>query len=284
MLLELLTALPLALPVDTPARPPARTPAQRSDSAIVYHGRAGQLTIQAPRIDADIAIDGRLDEPVWQHAAVLADFSQYMPVDGLPAEDSTQVLVWYSPEAIYFGIRARERHGPVHATLADRDKIDGEDFVQILLDTFHDGRHAFVFGVNPLGIQSDGIRSEGAINAGNGADQTGLDLSPDFVWQSHGRVTADGYEVEIRIPFSSFRYPEAGEHVWGLQFDRHTQHNGYEETWTPARKASASFIAQEGTLRGITGITHGQVLEATTGSTRAATPSASRRRSSSAWA
>jgi hypothetical protein len=261
MLLELLTALPLLLPVDTPARPPARTPAQWSDSAIVYHGRAGQLTIQAPRADADIAIDGRLDEPVWQHSAVLADFSQYQPVDGLPAEDSTEVLVWYSPDAIYFGIRARERHGPVHATLADRDRIDGEDFVQILLDTFHDGRHAFVFGVNPVGIQSDGIRSEGAINAGNGADQTGLDLSPDFVWQSHGRVTADGYEVEIRIPFKSIRYRSAGVQSWGINVIRQVQHSGYQLTWTPARRASASFLSQSGTLEGLSDLHRGLVLD-----------------------
>ena len=81
----------------------------------VYSGRAQQLIVRVPRIPADIAIDGTLNDPVWQQAAILTGFSEYTPIDGLPAEDSTEVLVWYSPRAIYFGIRAFEPHGAVHS-------------------------------------------------------------------------------------------------------------------------------------------------------------------------
>ncbi len=260
MLLELLTALPLAL-LARPTADLARSAVQAGDSAVVYRGRAGQLAVRIPRLDVDVDIDGRLDEPAWRRAAVLADFSQYLPVDGVPAEDSTEVLVWYSAHAIYFGIRAHERHGAVHATLADRDHIEGEDFVQVLLDTFHDGRQAFVFGVNPLGVQADGIRSEGAINASNAADQTGLDLSPDFVWESRGHVTADGYEVEVRIPFKSIRYRATAEQSWGINIIRQVQHSGYQLTWTPARRASASFLSQSGTLTGLHDLHRGLVLD-----------------------
>ena len=73
--------------------------------------------------------------------------------------DSTHVLVWYTPTALYIGVRAFETHGggaAVHATLADRDKISADDNVQIVLGTFNDQRQAFVFGVNPLGVQMDG--------------------------------------------------------------------------------------------------------------------------------
>ena len=101
-------------------------------------------------------MDGRLDEPVWGRAAALRDFSQYLPNDNRPADDSTTVLVWYSPTAIYFGIRAYQDSASVRATLADRDKISGDDYVEILLDTFDDRRQALVFGVNPLGVQADG--------------------------------------------------------------------------------------------------------------------------------
>lgn len=94
--------------------------------------------IDIPRLEAEVEIDGVLDESVWSRAIVLDGFSQYLPVDGRPAEDSTQVLVWYSPTHIYFGVRAFEDHAEVRATLADRDKITGDDHVQILLDTFHD--------------------------------------------------------------------------------------------------------------------------------------------------
>src|SRR3989338_1468177 len=75
----------------------------------VYHGFQGQTRATAPRIEeAEVAIDGRLDEPVWRQAAILTGFSQFSPVDGLPADDSTEVLIWYSPTSIYFGIRAFE--------------------------------------------------------------------------------------------------------------------------------------------------------------------------------
>ena len=76
---------------------------------------------------------------VWQ-AARLSGFSQYQPSDGRPAEERTDVLVWYGPDAIYFGIRAYERHGAVAATLADRDRISSNDHVELYLDTFNDHR------------------------------------------------------------------------------------------------------------------------------------------------
>ena len=104
---------------------------------------------KAPAIDATITIDGRLDEPVWRRAALLTGFSEYQPADQRPSPDSTEVFVWYSPTAIYFGIRAYEAHGVVRATLADRDNISADDNIEILLDTFHEGRRAFVFIVNP---------------------------------------------------------------------------------------------------------------------------------------
>src|SRR5690242_21546105 len=101
-----------------------------------------------------------LDEPVWSRAAVLTGFSQYRPVDGRPADDSTAVLVWYAGDAIYFGIRAYEAHGHVvRATLADRDNIDADDRIEILLDTYLDHRRAVMFAVNPLGVQEDGVWS-----------------------------------------------------------------------------------------------------------------------------
>src|SRR5712671_3958413 len=106
----------------------------------VYDGRLRRIDVQLPRIDdAAVRLDGVLDEPVWQRAALLKGFTQYRPVDSRPAEDSTEILVFYAPDAIYFGIRAYEAHGNVvRATLADRDNIDADDNVQFLLDTFND--------------------------------------------------------------------------------------------------------------------------------------------------
>jgi hypothetical protein len=236
--------------------------AQLPTPAGVYNGRLGQTSVAPPKIEATVAVDGRLDEPVWASAAILNGFSLYAPSDGRPAPDSTEVRVWYSSDAMYFGIRAYADPGTIAATLADRDRIGSDDNVEIHLDTFHERNRAFVFIVNPLGIQADGTKSEGGgfipgSNVGPGQN----DLSADFRWDSRGHVTAWGYEVEVRIPFATLRYSSATSQTWGLQIDRHVQRNGYEETWTPARKASASFIAQSGTLTGLTGMVHGQNIE-----------------------
>lgn len=231
----------------------------------VYNGQKGELTVSLPRIDGsdgDVTIDGALDEPVWQRAALLTGFSLYAPVDSRPAPDSTEVRVWYSPDAIYFGIRAFEPHGGVIATLADRDRVSTDDNIEIHLDTFDERNRAFVFIVNPLGIQADGTKNEaGGFIPGSNVAPGQDDLSADFIWQSHGHVTEWGYEVEVRIPFSSLRYPLRSPQRWGLQIDRHVQHNGYEETWTPAKRASASFIGQAGWITGLEGMRHGEIVE-----------------------
>ena len=234
----------------------------------VYDGRLRQTEVRIPRIEAEaVRLDGVLDEPVWRQAALLTGFTQYRPVDSRPAADSTQVLVFYAPDAMYFGIRAFEAHGNVvRATLADRDNIDADDKIQILLDTFNDRRRALLFAVNPLGAQEDGVRSEGLAGAAGGQNagfrfDGVVDLNPDYVYQSQGRVTPWGYEVEVRIPFKSLRYQSGATQDWGIQFIRTTQHTGYEDTWSPVVRASASFLIQSGALKSLTGLHRGLVMD-----------------------
>src|SRR5262245_59855865 len=145
-MLKLLLTLQMALPQAATAPPN------------VHHGRMNQTTVNAPRREEkELRIDGALTEPGWADAAVLTGFSRYQPVDGLPADDSTEVLLWYTDHALYIGVRAFEPHTAVHATLADRDRITADDYVYFLLDTFNDRRRALVFAANPLGVQSDGV-------------------------------------------------------------------------------------------------------------------------------
>jgi hypothetical protein len=244
------------------------TPESRTDLAgPVNSGLRGETTISPPRLDASILVDGSLDEHVWQQALLLNGFSDYMPLDGRPAQDSTQVLIWYSPNALHLGIRAWEPHGAVHATFAQRDHIDADDFVQILLDTFREGRRAFIFAANPYGVQADGVRSEGDFGSdmphsafGSGRS-TNVDLSPDFTFSSKGRLTTWGYEIEMAIPFASLRYSH-GMQRWGFQVVRRVQHSGYQQSWTPARRASSSFLRQEGFLTNLVGLRRRLVLEA----------------------
>jgi len=222
----------------------------------------GKPAFSAPRIEATVNIDGVLDEPAWQSATRLTGFSQYEPVDSRPAEERTEVLVWYSPTAIHFGILAYDHHPEaIRATRADRDNIDADDNVIIYLDTFNDRRRAFFFAVNPLGSQQDGVRSEGAASAGNIFGGS-IDKNPDYLYESRGRITDSGYVVEVRIPFKSLRYPGNGPQSWGINFLRRTQRTGYNDTWTDVHRASASFLLQAGTLNGLHDLHRGMVVEA----------------------
>ena len=238
-----------------------------SDSTRTYSGRDHQLDVRIPRFEADAVIDGDLADSVWTGAARLTGFSQYAPNDGVAAADSTQVLVWYSATAIYFGIRAFEVHGRPTMTLANRDQMFDDDNVQILLGTFHDGKQALMFAVNPVGVQGDGSLIEGANVTASGfiggavVGREQPDLSPDFVFQSRGRVTDWGYEVEVRIPFKSLRYQPRQPQDWRLNVVREVKHSGVEDSWFPARRASATFIGQAGNLVGLSGMHRGLVMD-----------------------
>src|SRR5216117_1396941 len=238
-----------------------------ADSASTYSGRDRQLDVRIPRFEADAVIDDDLSDSVWARAARLTGFSQYSPNDDVPAADSTQVLVWYSATAIYFGIRAFEQHGRPTMTLANRDQIFDDDNVQILLGTFHDGKQALMFAVNPVGVQGDGSLIEGANVTASGfigcavVGREQPDLSPDFVYQSRGRVTDWGYEVEVRIPFKSIRYQPRQPQDGKLNIGREVQHSGFEDSGFPARRASATVSGQSGNLVGLSGMHRGLVMD-----------------------
>ena len=249
---------------------------QVPDSGPSFSGLEHQLHVTLPRIDTTVTVDGVLDEPVWRRAARLVGFSQYQPVDSRPAEEPTEVLVWYSPTAIHFGIRAREVHGDVvHATHADRDNISADDYVQILLDTYNDRRRAFLFGVNPFGIQQDGVRIDAYAGGAGGTYGGGggfaamnildgnVDLNPDFVFESRGHLVPGGYDVEIRIPFKSLRFAGGKVQSWGINVLRRVQHSGYQDSWAPVVRASASFMNQSGWFDGLTDLRRGLVLNLT---------------------
>ncbi len=233
----------------------------------IYHGRNRQTTAEVPRLGVAPSIDGVIDDDVWKEAALLTGFSAYLPIDNRPAADSTDVYVYYTASHIYFAVRAFETHGEVHATLAARDKIDMDDYIQVVLDPFNDRRRAFVFGVNPLGAQADGVRTEGFSppqprgQTFGGNPPAFIDLSPDLLFESRGRVVEGGYEIEIGIPLKSIRFQGANEQRWALQVLRFVQHSGYQQTWTPARRGAASFLGQSGTLTGLKDLRRDAVIE-----------------------
>src|SRR6185436_6037485 len=123
-------------------------------------------------------IDGKLDDEVWKTAIVLKDFYQIQPGDNLIPENRTEVMLGYDSRFLYLGFHCYDDPTKVRANIPKRDQIWDDDYVGILFDTFNDQRRAYEFDFNPLGVQADGIWTEGQ----------GEDFSLDLVMESKGMV------------------------------------------------------------------------------------------------
>ena len=234
-------------------------------SFLIINGQQAQLSnsldITPPRLNKkNVNIDGFLDEVEWTKAVSQSGFTSYLPVDGRPAEDDTEVRIWYSPTALYFGIIAHEIHNEVRSTLADRDKLENDDYLILILDTYDDKRSAFAFVVNPLGQQGDGTITDNT-SMGRNSKSFRLDDNPDYVFNSRGRLTEDGFIVEIEIPFKSLRYQSKNTQNWGFNVLRHIQHSGYTSTLINTKLGAASFLGQSGKLVNLSGIERDRIFD-----------------------
>ncbi len=208
--------------------------------------------VRLVRFEKPPTIDGKLDDDVWKTAAVLKDFYQVQPGDNLIPENRTEVRLGYDARFLYIAFHCFDDPTKVRATVAKRDDIWNDDYVGILFDTFNDQRRAYEFDFNPLGVQADGIWTEGQ----------GEDFSLDLVMESKGIVTSDGYTIEVAIPFKSLRYVAGKDKLWGAHFWRRTKRlNNSLDMWIPMDRDKGSWLAQEGHLTGFEGISTERTLE-----------------------
>src|ERR1041385_6848365 len=197
-------------------------------------------------------IDGKLDDDVWATAVVLKDFYQVQPGDNLIPQNRTEVRLGYDPHFLYIAFHCFDDPTKVRANIPKRDNIFDDDYVGILFDTFNDSRKAYEFDFNPLGVQADGIWTDGQ----------GEDFNPDIVMESKGIITSDGWTVEVAIPFKSLRYVAGKDKLWGAHFWRRIKRvNNELDMWMPLSRDNASWLAQEGHLTGLEGISAERTLE-----------------------
>jgi Domain of unknown function (DUF5916)/Carbohydrate family 9 binding domain-like len=208
---------------------------------------------RVPRFDERPAIDGLLTEEVWKQAARLKDFYQTSPGDNTEPSYPTEALIGYDSKTLYVAFRAFDEPEKVRATIARRDSfLETDDSVRILLDTFNDQRRAYVLAFNPLGVQQDGIRTEGV----------GVDFSVDILMESKGVRTKDGYTVEAAIPFKSLRYEAGRGKLWGVQVFRIIQRlDGEQDSWMPISRSNSSLLSQAGHITGLEAISTERTLE-----------------------
>src|ERR1041384_4240670 len=198
------------------------------------------------------AIDGKLDDEVWQTAVVLKDFYQVQPGDNLIPQNRTEVRLGYDAHFFYIAFHCFDDPTKARANIPKRDNIWDDDYVGILFDTFNDQRRAYEFDFNPLGVQADGIWTEGQ----------GEDFSLDLVMESKGILTEDGYTIEVALPFKSLRYVAGKDKLWGVHFWRRTKRlNNSLDMWIPMDRDKNSWLAQAGHITGLEGISTERTLE-----------------------
>lgn len=169
---------------------------------------SAKIPHRIPRVESSPKVDGVLDDPLWERALVLPVNTEVRPGENTEAPVKTEVLLAYGPAHIFVGFRALDPEpARIRARYSDRDKIWDDDWVSVTFDTFNDERRAYEFYCNPLGVQLDRIE----VTGGNGGDAW------DAIWDSAGRLTGTGFEVEMAIPFSSLRFQRTeGDQVWGF--------------------------------------------------------------------
>ncbi len=208
--------------------------------------------ITLPKFDKPPTIDGKLDEEVWQRAVVLKDFYQIRPGDNTPPSKPTEVLLGFDPKFLYIAFKATDEPDKIRSTVAKRDNIFNDDYVGFMLDTFNDKRKAFEVFFNPLGIQGDGIITEGR----------GEDFSVDLLLESKGIIHETGFNVEIAIPFKSLRFEAGKGKLWGAHFFRRIQRFESElDSWMPFSRSIDSNLSQAGHLTGLEGISVERTIE-----------------------
>lgn len=202
---------------------------------------------RASRVDGgSVKLDGRLDEPFWQQATPITEFLQAEPTEGAPPSDGMDVRFVYDDTALWIGARLRTSGGGIQAPMSRRDNGEQAEYLQIELDTYHDRRTAYMFGVTASGVRMDHFHPT------DNQDDTDAEFDP--VWEAKTQVSADGWTAEMWIPFSQLRFNDAPERVWGLNVKRSVPTRNEEDYWVVVGRTARGWASRFGELRGIDGV------------------------------
>ena len=213
---------------------------------------ASDYQVEAYRTFGGIEIDGDFNEPDWQEASPVGQFSQVEPDPGEPMTLPTEVRILYDEENVYFGFTCFDSDiSKLVANDMRRDarELHENDYVFLILDTYNDKRSGVAFRVNALGAVQDTAVS-------NSGDSFNRDW--DAVVDCQSQIHSDRWTSEISIPFGQLRFKESQQMTWGLNLSRGIRRTNEEGTWAPVPSSYGGRAkyrtAYMGSLVGIEGI------------------------------
>ena len=207
--------------------------------------------IQAYRISESIIIDGELNENIYSTPAI-TEFIQRDPDEGKPSSEKTEVWVFYDESSIYFSGRFSDSNpDSIDVTLMRRDNFVESDWFWIYLDPYNDNRSGFYFSVNPGGSICDGTLF----------NDDGMDDSWDGIWQNKTTIDENGWNVEVRIPYTQLRFKESEEMTWGINLNRDIKRKHEMSFYVMVPRNESGTVSKFADLEGLKGIKPKQRFE-----------------------
>ncbi len=215
-----------------------------------------RVGLEIRRAAGPITVDGDLSDEGWKDAAPIETWFEASPGDNVPPKVKQVGRLTYDEKFFYAGFEFSDPEPQkIRAPFSDRDNVGSDiDYGGVILDTRHDRKTGALFVANARGIQFDSV-----LDDANGNE----DASPDLFWDSAARITKDGWTLEIRIPFSSLRYPKADPQTWGIMLYRNYPRGyRYQIFSTRLPRGSSCFVCNENILSGLSGLPTGGHLVA----------------------
>lgn len=202
--------------------------------------------LAALRINEKISTDAQFNEESWQKVKPTVGFVQYEPKPNIPSIFESEVRVLYDDINIYIAAQLFDPHpDSILKEITTRDARNGNhETFSVIIDTYQDGNNAQVFRVTSAGVQIDSRYLAGVKE----------DISWNVVWESAVKITQNGWNVELAIPFSALRFANVKEQNWHINFLRSIRRLRQETAWNPLNPTNANLVQQCGILRGISDI------------------------------
>ncbi len=221
-------------------------------AAFLVAAQANETAPEAKKAEAvrvpngSLHLDGRPDEAHWADIPPIRDFVQKEPVFGVLPREAIEVRFAFDDHALWVAARMEVKDREVQAPLTRRDNASKAEHLWISLDTYHDKRTAYSFGVSASGVRLDFVhRSDSERDRDSG-------FNP--VWQARTQRDKSGWTAELKIPFSQLRFNASDTQVWGLNIDRWIPSRNEDVFWIPVPKDETGWSSRMGELHGISGI------------------------------
>lgn len=211
-----------------------------------------QKVVRAIRLNEPLRLDGLLEEAIWKNSEPVTDFLQRDPLDGAPATEKTEVWVAYDETNLYVAAYCHDSNPEgIIGLLGRRDSFVDSDWFFFAVDPYFDRRTGYFFGVNPSGSIVDETLY-------NDVDE---DTTWDGIWEAKVARLADGWTLEMRIPFNQLRFPKKDKYIWGVNFQRTIKRKQEKVAFAWVPKEDVAFVSRFARLEGIENINPGRRIE-----------------------